>query len=355
MTVAPTPDSPARRAQGTWPGQGRVRHLWRSVLLGVLFAVFTGFAQPSVAHADEGRAVGWNVESASRAKLIGKVEFRYDPALESEAQWLEARIPGWWDDIEQKLGQDVDDTLTIHFVTHAGRVADATGMPYWAGGVANSRRGEIVFSRHQPDGSRSNLENLLRHELVHVALYRATGGADMPQWFNEGVADSVGDEISLLRAEALATAVFGTGVPALDDLPKSFRGEQREVTMAYAASRDFATFLRYYDAGPNADATGASFRALIDSMHHGHSFDAAVVRSYGESIDELERQWRGGLFGRFVWYPLLGSGGLPFLLVTPVVAIAWIKRRREKAQGWARLEREEAQAAQLRQAMLTSA
>lgn len=324
-------------------GRRRRSRAW-SLLPGLLLALLFAFAPLRVAMADEGRAVGWDVGSAERAVLIGKVELWYDPALHDEAMWLQAKIPEWWDDIERQLGQDIDDTLVIHFVTHAGRVADATGMPRWAGGVANARRGEIVFSQHRPDGSRADLENLLRHELVHVALYRATGGADMPAWFNEGVADSIGDEISLLRAEALATAVFGTGVPALDELSKDFRGEGREVTVAYAASRDFATFLRYYDAprtdgGRGAPRTeGASFRDLIDRMRGGSTFEAAVVDAYGESIGELDRQWRGGLFGRFVWYPLLGSGGLPFLLVMPVVAIAWFKRRREMAEAWARLE-----------------
>lgn len=341
------PGGPGRRGVLGWLGRA---------MSAVVFAlVLALFMAPGLARADEGRAVGWDVDSASRAVLIGKVELRYDPALESEAAWLQERIPGWWDDIEQKLGADVDDELKIHFVTHAGRVADATGMPYWAGGVANSRRGEIVFSRHQPDGSRANLENLLRHELVHVALYRATNGADMPQWFNEGVADSVGDEISLLRAEALATAVFGTGVPALDDLPKSFRGERNEVTMAYAASRDFATYLRYYDASEGKGSAGSAFRGLIDDLGNGRAFDAAVVRNYDTTVEELESQWRKGLFGRFVWYPLLGSGGLPFLLVTPVVLIAWIKRRRERAQDWARMERQEQAEAQLRQAALGTA
>jgi hypothetical protein len=42
-----------------------------------------------------------------------------------------------------------------------------------------------------------------------------------------------------------------------------------------------------------------------------------------------------------MWFPLLGSGGLPFLLVGPIVVVAWIRRRRRLADDWARLDAQE--------------
>jgi hypothetical protein len=197
----------------------------------------------------------------------------------------------------------------------------------------------IAISMHDPDGSRSDLDTLLQHELVHVALYRATNGATLPRWFHEGVAESFANEVSLLRAEALAGAVFGVGVPDIDRLETYFHGDARQANVAYAAARDFVTWLRYYDAGHGRE--GAEFRQLLSQLHGGREFQQAFVDAYGVNLAELDSSWRAGLLGRFMWFPLLGSGGLPFLLVGPIVVIAWIRRRRRLADDWARLDAQE--------------
>jgi len=290
---------------------------------------------PSHALAHEGQPIGWEVESATQQIVVGRMVLRYDPELEGEAFELAKQLPQWWSEIEQELAGDLDDHMEIHFVKHAGRVAEATGMPAWAAGVANPPRGEIIIARHQPDGSPAELEGLLRHELVHVALYRATDGGALPRWFHEGVADSVGDEISLLRAETLASSVFGPGVPPLDELDRDFRGEDRQVSVAYAAARDFATYLRY------RDADGTDFRQLLTELRGGHAFRAAFIRAYGVGIEEVEGEWRGGLMGRFMWYPILGGGGLPLVLFAPAIGLAWWRRRRALRDSWKRLENEE--------------
>ena len=217
-------------------------------------------------------------------------------------------------------------------------VARATGMPDWVSGVANSARGEIIIARHGPDGSPTELESLLRHEMVHVAMHRAVGGAETPRWFREGVAESIADEIDFGRAEALAGAVFGGGVPDRKGLERSFYGDGNDANVAYAAARDFVTFLRYHDP------EGAAFRNLLMVLRHGETFGGAFERSYGASLDDLDREWRGGLAGRFIWFPLLGSGSLPMLLVTPAIAWAWMRKRKEFYQGLRRLEDEEKRA-----------
>jgi hypothetical protein len=219
----------------------------------------------------------------------------------------------------------------------------------WVSGVAHPPRGEIAIAMHNPDGSRSDLDTLLRHELVHVALYRATGGADLPRWFHEGVAESLANEVSLMRAEALAGAVFGAGVPALDRIEAEFRGDARQASVAYAAARDFTTYLRYHDPA------GAQFRQVLSQLRNGREFEQAFADAYGVPLAELDRDWRAGLFGRFMWLPLLGSGGLPFLLAGPVVVFAWVRRRRRLAADWARLEAEDQaeRAARLEQLVAT--
>ncbi|MCA9683651.1 MAG: hypothetical protein KC457_15730 [Myxococcales bacterium] len=306
----------------------------RSLVLAAALALAALLA-PSTARAEHGQMVGWTLEDASQQIIVGRAVIRYEPDARAQAYELAEQLPGWWSEIEQAFGRDLDDRLTIHVVGHAGGVARATGMPEWVSGVAHPPRGEIAISLHDPDGSPSDLGTLLRHELVHVALYRATEGAELPRWFHEGVADSIANEVSLMRAETLAGAVFGSGVPALPQLEAAFHGDAAQASVAYAAARDFTTWLRYHDVD------GVEFRQLLSQLRNGRGFEQSFADAYGRGLHELDQEWRAGLFGRFVWFPLLGSGSLPFMLLFPAVGYAWFRRRRQLAAAWARLEAED--------------
>lgn len=321
---------PSRGALRTAWGRG-----WRWVGA-LMLTLFAWTAVPQVVMADPGRAIGWEIESATERVGVGRVVLNFDPSLRAEAFDLIKEMPGWWSEIEEALIGDLDDELTVHFVTHAGRIADATGMPRWAKGVANPPRGEIIISLHAPDGARSDYVTTLRHEMVHVALYRAAGDRHLPRWFQEGVAQSLTEEVDFGRAEALAAAVFGAGVPELAKIDASFHAEQREAGVAYAAARDFVTFLRYFDG------EGDMFKRVLSELRNGHGFEASFLRAFDLTLDQLEAQWRSGLIGRFIWYPLLASGTLPFMLFVPVGVAAWVRKRKAYKRGLARLEAEEA-------------
>lgn len=313
--------------------RARAHWLMRAIapLLLVMMLLVAGTVRAST-----GRPEGFAVEQASSQILMGRVTLRYEPALEDEAQVLARAIPQWWSEIERPLARDVDDTVRITFVDHAGRVAEATGMPHWVAGVARPEAGEIVIARHGPDGSPSDLERLLKHEMAHVILHRATGGAELPRWFHEGMAESFTGGISLTRAQTLAAAVFGPGVPDLEKLEQHFRGtDGPDAAVAYAAARDLVEYLR------GRDADGVAMRQLLGELRGGESFEAAIVRAYDASLPDLVGQWRSALPGRFVWYPMIAGGGIPFILVAPLVLVAYVRRRRLIRRGWERLAREE--------------
>jgi hypothetical protein len=172
--------------------------------------------------------------------------------------------------------------------------------------------------------------------MAHVVLHRAVGGNEVPRWFHEGVAEAFNGTLSFGRSQTLAAAVFGPGVPDMERLEASFRGaNDQQVAVAYAASRDLVEFLRAYDT------TGMRLRQVMTELHQGRRFEVAFIRAYGVSLPELVAEWRAGLPGRFIWYPLAASGGLPFIVVAPLVAIAWLRRRRAVRRGYERLEQQD--------------
>ncbi len=288
------------------------------------------------ARADAGTPTGWDVEMANQRMQIGQIVLKYEPDLEDDARALADAIPEYWSRIEQELAGDLEDRMTIILVNHAGRIADTTGVHRWAAGVAHSPSGRIMISRHAPDGSRTELGNLLKHEMVHVALYRAVGNQPLPRWFHEGVAESFTNNIDFARSRALAAAVFGPGVPRLELIERNFYQEDPlAASVAYAASRDLVSYLRA------RDDRGSDFRQFLHEIREGHGFEASFIRSFGLSLAELDAEWRAGLSGRFAWFPIIGNEGLPLALVSPLFVIALWRRKKRFREGLARLEREE--------------
>jgi heme exporter protein D len=316
----------------------RLGRWFSSSLFAALVAAMLLVLSPvRVARADAGQPAGWELSSATQQIAIGRVILNYDPDLEDEAVQLAAYIPAWWSEMEKALAGDLDDTLTISYVAHSGRIAEATGIPRWAAGVAHPERGEIVIAQHAPDGALTDLDSLLRHEMAHVALYRATGGQTLPKWFHEGIAESFGNEIDLMRSQILAGAVYGPGVPALGELEHNFRGlDPIAATVSYAAARDFVNYIR------GRDGDGSDLRQVLTELRRGVSFEAAWVKAFDRSLAELDGEWRTGLSGRFVWFPVISAGGLPLAALSPLMVIAAVRRRRQLREGWQRLAREDA-------------
>ena len=319
------------KVENRWSRLATIRGWWLRALL--LVGLWIG--SMATARADMGPVQGWDVQSASASIQRGAIHFRYDPSLRDAAVELAAEAPSWWRELERELGQDVDDELTIHFVTHAGQVSAATGMPKWVSGVANGHRGEIAISYHNPDGSRSDLASLLRHEMAHVALRRATAGQSAPRWFHEGVADALGAEIDLGRAQTLAAAAFGVGIPPIESWDAALLGSGAEVSNAYAAARDFVSYLRY------RDDDGRAFKRWIGNIHDGVPFAQATKVSFGEDLHTLQNEWRQSLRGRYFWYALLASGSLPMVLAGPLLGLAWRRKRRERADALRAMEKRE--------------
>lgn len=302
------------------------------VLLFVLLATST-WTSTARAHETNDSQTLWQLDRASETATRAHVTMHFEPHLRDSAHRMLERAPTWWTSLEDKLGRDVDDQVTIWFVDHPKQIAQATGMPQWVAGVAHGGRGEIAIAAHSPDGSLSQLDNLLRHEMAHVILHRVLEGRRVPRWLNEGIADSTGAEIDFDRSETLSQALFaglGGGLPTLANIDAAFAGEPETVSVAYATSRDFVEYLRYRNGDSN------DFHYLLGQLRRGHDLSAAVQHAFGTSLSQLEQEWRAGLALRLLGPAMLGEA-LPLVLVVPLVGAAWIRRRRHLARSWARM------------------
>lgn len=198
--------------------------------------------------------------------------------------------------------------------------------PSYASGVAYPKLHLVLISMMAPrGGDATNLDEVFRHELAHIALEDAVLGQHVPAWFNEGLAVGFAGENGLDRQKVLGTATINGTLLPLADLDRGFPANPNDVSIAYAQSVDFLRFLQ-------ARSDRLRFASTIQRVRDGQAFDRALGDAYGSDIRKLEFQWRTEVERRYSLIPLLAGGGI--LWVGVIGALGWgyvKKRRRSKA------------------------
>lgn len=213
---------------------------------------------------------------------------------------------------------------------------EAEAAEDWVAGYAYGALGRVVLlvdrTPRYPDGS---LGELLDHEVAHVLIARAAGNRNVPRWFNEGLSMVAGHSWGLGDLSRLTLAMVTRSDLPLSELDSLFAGHRGEVSRAYALSGALVRdLLRRF--GPKAAAR------ILAGVRLGLSFEEAVRRATGSSLQSLESSfWRRHSF-TYRWVPLLTSS---FALWTGIVLLALLafkKRRQRDAEIRARWELEEA-------------
>jgi hypothetical protein len=220
--------------------------------------------------------------------------------------------------------------------------------PTYASAVALPGLRLVLLSMRAPVSEEgTNLPELFRHELAHIALDDAVGSKHVPLWFNEGFAVHASNEDPYDRLQALTGATLSRSLVPLSDLDRSFPADHYEVSIAYAESADFVRYLlRQADRG--------RFAAMIGRTRKGEDFDHALADAYGTDTRRLEYEWREELAKHYTFWPVLLSGSVVWVLVFGALGVGLVrKKRRDKVTlaRWEREEREEAEEAARRAAI----
>ncbi|MCB9585513.1 MAG: hypothetical protein H6718_08950 [Polyangiaceae bacterium] len=219
---------------------------------------------------------------------------------------------------------------------------DGYPPPAYASGVAYSSIGLVLLTIDPVSpGQPHVLEEVFRHELAHVALYDAVGGAHVPRWFNEGFAVHVSGESSLARLQTLWVSTVGNTLIPLSTLDNGFPADSDRAAVAYAQSADIVRYLlRKQDT--------ERFGSLLERVRPragkpGQPFEAAFNDAYGTSLSQLEFEWRADAAKRYTFWPVLFSGGFVWAGALVLFGLAWRRRRKHHHETLARWEREEAE------------
>ncbi len=135
-------------------------------------------------------------------------------------------------------------------------------------------------------GSGRRAIGTVSHEVTHILVGRATGGAavSVPAWLNEGLAEYGNLEPGISYKRFLEWAIDTDRLLPLEQL-EQFPGDPNLVIVSYGQSRDVVRYLveKY---GPNKLAE------VFAETNNGIPIDRAIQRIYGFSVRELDVQWR---------------------------------------------------------------
>jgi hypothetical protein len=238
------------------------------------------------------------------------------------------------------LGQDVlahiEVRITPTFEEMAKLAPIGAPPPSYASGVAYPRLRLVLISMMAPrGGDATDLDEVFRHELAHVALEDAVLGQHVPTWFNEGLAVGFARENGLDRQKVLGTAAINGTLLPLSELDRGFPADHSEVNVAYAESVDFLKFLQ-------ARSDRLRFASTIRRVREGQTFDRALGDAYGSDLRKLEFQWRSEVERRYSIIPVLAGGGILWVGVIGALGWGYMKKRRRARAILAKWAEEEA-------------
>jgi len=256
--------------------------------------------------------------------------FETDEAGQVVAEGLRKRAEYVLANVSRTLGIDHRDQPTIHVTILRGSETfrDAIGGDHppaeWTAGLAMPAQRRIYL---KVDASTfGSLNDIFLHEVSHVVLHRAAGGHRLPLWFIEGVAVNQAQERLKSRWMKTAESMLGDGPMPLSALKHRFPRDTPQVDRAYAQSSAFVRYLLQRFGWP-------LLRYVIAHVRHGHDFEEVLEESTGNSLSQLEEQWRLELDRQASWIPFLTGEGLMWVLISFLFVLTYfVHRRRKRAQ-----------------------
>jgi hypothetical protein len=267
-----------------------------------------------------------------------QLQIQAPPELSAVRMRLEAIPPGTFADIGEFLGISggaSEPGRVIHVVLASETSEPARSIPPWISGFAVGESGLVViFPARSPGYPDQTLEDVLRHEVAHVLIWRAAAGRPVPRWFDEGIAMEVERQRRWQDQTQLFYQLMTGGETDLQHLDRLFAGGQNEQTRAYALAGAFVHDL-LTQHGPD------TARDVLLRVHSGTEFDTAFAEVTGSSPSHAEAEfWRRQRIWTS-WIPIISSTTTLWIGVTLLALLAiYIRRRHNRAieQEWEKEE-----------------
>lgn len=202
----------------------------------------------------------------------------------------------------------------------------ARSAPPWVSGYALPHRNLVVLLPGRvPAYPHGSLVALLRHELTHILVHRASGGFPLPRWFEEGVATVAARPWSVSDSGRLIVGSWRHPAGTFRDLDRAFSGTPAQVRSAYALSAYAVQELvrrQGHQVVPH----------ILEEVAAGQEFPGAFRQASGGSVALFERMVLRRHRFLYHWLPFLTSSGTLWMAITALVVLAVLRKRQQSAR-----------------------
>lgn len=212
--------------------------------------------------------------------------------------------------------------ISIELATESSDLGRNTAP--WIAGFARQET-VVIFPSRSPSYPHQTLEDVLRHEVAHVLIWRAAGGRPVPRWFNEGLATAaersrgVGDQTQLLVYLASGSRL------SFDAIDQLFEGGENDQKRAYLLSGTIVWDL----LRKHGETTGGR---ILEQVSRGALFATAFRDVTGQSITQAETEFWNQQQVWTTWLPIVFSQETLWIAITllAILAIWRVRKRNQK-------------------------
>ena len=294
----------------------RGRRLRAAAVLAVLAGAAPAPAQVPPLDVSEGRRVTVHHAPADSARAARTLRL-----LEGQAP-LPALPPDVPDSVQVWLAPD-----EASFQALAGG-----GVPEWGAGVAiPSRRALVMPAYVSPRSWIGSEPGVLRHEWAHLGLHDHLEGLRVPRWLDEGYAEWASGGFDASEAWRLRVLLATGRAPPLDSLSLDWPRDRPSASAAYLLSASAVLYL--IEAGGGERGLSLFF----ERWRASGSYEAALRRTYGVTSGQLEEDWKEWVKDRYGWLLVVSHSAAFWALLSLLLVLMSLVRRRRNRERMARL------------------
>jgi hypothetical protein len=204
------------------------------------------------------------------------------------------------------------------------------GVPDWGVGCAFPSRGVVVIRNPVTVPDPLGTEDVVAHEIAHIAAGRVLGDIRVPRWFHEGIAMTLAGEWRLPRSSALSSAGAGGRLIPLGDLRGPFPADASQAMLAYSESFYALRFLM-------DEAGSATPAEILLSVAASGGFETGIESLTGRTLAEFEHDAVASFRRRFGWGVLLSRWNVLFALLALLLLAGGalrLARSRRRMREW---------------------
>jgi len=257
--------------------------------------------------------------------VLPHLEIEAPPELAAVRMRLQAISPVRFGDVAEFLGvAEAGSVIRVILAPENSELARNV-VPWISGFAVPESNLVVMFPARSPGYPDNTLEDVLRHEVAHVLIWRASAGRPVPRWFNEGLAMEVERERRFQDQTQLLYQLLTGGRMDLQQLDHLFSGRQNDQTRAYALSGALV-----HDLVQRHGQTAC--REILMRVHQGTPFEIAFGTVTGSTPSQAESEFWQRQRIWTSWVPIVTSSTTLWLAVTMLAILAIYMRRRRNRQ-----------------------